>query len=316
MKNLPKTANRIYTNAMFLVGSVLLVLVLASCSQSAPVVTPEVAPETEITAQSLVRRTFEGYHQDYGRRSEIEDEARDEAYRELVLFERTNNSKCFDLDYDVDNTDWYNEAIYDTLHAYDVDLKAWCVSTNIYDLRIFNWQYYLSVNPDLRVAGLITQAQARQHWYNTGLAEGREGSVGYKGTTYVARYADLTATFTTNNFIKGADHYLTTFNTEDRRAGRVDVLSSAVFDGNYYLNRYRTEFAAAGITTAKRASQHWLEFGIYEGRQGSATFNVQTYLDRYADLRQAFAADTRSVRFAKAIQHFVEFGVREGRSGR
>ena len=37
----------------------------------------------------------------------------------------------------------------------------------------FNWQFYLSVNPDLRDAGLTTKQDAESHWVNHGHKEGR-----------------------------------------------------------------------------------------------------------------------------------------------
>lgn len=47
-----------------------------------------------------------------------------------------------------------------------------------------------------------------------------------------------------------------------------------------------------------------------EGRQGSASFNVNVYRDRYGDLQQAFGDDLRSYYI-----HYLDNGLGEGRTG-
>lgn len=87
----------------------------------------------------------------------------------------------------------------------------------------------------------------------------------------------------------------------------IALLDDAVFDWRDYLARY-PDLAAAGITTREEAIDHWLTFGIAEGRQGSPGFNVQAYLDANPDVKAS--TDDR----ATAIAHYVMYGRAEGRS--
>ena len=47
-----------------------------------------------------------------------------------------------------------------------------------------------------------------------------------------------------------------------------------------------------------------------EGRQGCATFNVNSYKLQYADLRQAYVND-----LSKYYEHYLKYGYREHRKG-
>lgn len=82
---------------------------------------------------------------------------------------------------------------------------------------------------------------------------------------------------------------------------------SLVFDATYYSNKYPDLKAAFG-TDATKLYNHFLSYGIYEGRQGCAAFNAKTYLNKYDDLKNAFGND-----YAKAINHYLTFGYNEGR---
>ena len=128
------------------------------------------------------------------------------------------------------------------------------------------------------------------------------------------RYGDLRRAFTgSTRYIEALDHYLSLGFNEQRVAGRVNLLTNRnIFNATYYLNN-NPDLRREGITTARRAQQHWLEFGIYEGRRGSANFDVKIYLNRYPDLQRAFKGYTR---FALAMEHYGSVGAREGRSGR
>lgn len=82
---------------------------------------------------------------------------------------------------------------------------------------------------------------------------------------------------------------------------------SLVFDATYYSNKYPDLKAAYG-TDATKLYNHFLNHGIYEGRQGCAAFNAKTYLSKYSDLKSAFGND-----YAKAINHYLTYGYNEGR---
>lgn len=83
----------------------------------------------------------------------------------------------------------------------------------------------------------------------------------------------------------------------------------AVFDADYYYNTYPDVAAAIGNNT-EALLNHFVTFGVGEGRSASAEFNPQAYRARYADLQQAFGND-----MAAYCRHYVNYGKQEGRNG-
>lgn len=82
-----------------------------------------------------------------------------------------------------------------------------------------------------------------------------------------------------------------------------------VFNAKYYLNTHKDVNKKYSIPTAKN---HWLKFGIKEGRASAPNFHVKEYLANYGDLRKAFGDKG----YAKAVKHYYNSGINEGRSGR
>lgn len=82
----------------------------------------------------------------------------------------------------------------------------------------------------------------------------------------------------------------------------------AVFDATYYYNAYPDVAAACG-TDEEALFNHFVSFGVYEGRSASAAFNPQAYKQRYTDLQEAFGND-----MAAYCRHYVTFGRAEGRN--
>lgn len=82
----------------------------------------------------------------------------------------------------------------------------------------------------------------------------------------------------------------------------------AVFDAEYYYQAYPDVAAAYGMDT-NALFQHFVNFGVREGRSASAAFNPQAYRQRYADLQAAFGSD-----MAAYCRHYVTYGRAEGRN--
>lgn len=82
----------------------------------------------------------------------------------------------------------------------------------------------------------------------------------------------------------------------------------AVFDASYYYNTYPDVAAAFGMDE-EQLLNHFINFGVKEGRSASAEFNPQAYRQRYADLQQAFGSD-----MAAYCAHYVNYGQSEGRN--
>ena len=82
---------------------------------------------------------------------------------------------------------------------------------------------------------------------------------------------------------------------------------SSVFDADYYLNMYPDVNEWANGSKDK-ALDHFINYGMSEGRRGSEAFDVQSYYNEYPDLRAAFGTD-----LASYYSHYLMYGKKEGR---
>jgi len=82
---------------------------------------------------------------------------------------------------------------------------------------------------------------------------------------------------------------------------------SDVFDINYYMNKYADLQKAFG-TDYDKYLDHFIQYGMKEGRQAIETFNVGTYMKTYQDLRDAYQKDLE-----KYYLHYIKWGKKEGR---
>lgn len=80
-----------------------------------------------------------------------------------------------------------------------------------------------------------------------------------------------------------------------------------VFDPEYYSALYSDLRTAFG-TDAKKLFDHFCQYGMKEGRQAIASFNVMRYKDANDDLQKAFGLD-----LPKYYEHFCTYGYKEGR---
>lgn len=88
-------------------------------------------------------------------------------------------------------------------------------------------------------------------------------------------------------------------------SGGIDY--TAVFNAAYYGTRYADLKAALG-NDPRALFQHFLSFGMAEGRQGIDSFSPQAYKARYPDLRNALG-----VNWPAYYLHYIQHGQAEGR---
>lgn len=86
------------------------------------------------------------------------------------------------------------------------------------------------------------------------------------------------------------------------------VKHRGVFDAEYYLANNPDVLAAFG-RDALAALNHFLKYGIAEGRLGNATFDLESYYNANQDLRIAF-----NTNLTKYYTHYVDYGQKEGRT--
>lgn len=82
-----------------------------------------------------------------------------------------------------------------------------------------------------------------------------------------------------------------------------------IFDAKYYSEKYADLKAAFG-DDEEALYEHYLTYGLKEGRSASALFDVDEYRAKYADLETAFGDDWQAY-----AEHYLTYGLNEGRDG-
>ena len=193
---------------------------------------------------------------------------------------------------------------------------------------VFNPEYYSEHNKDVVNAFGNTTEALLNHFVTYGMNEGRQGSEEFSVEAYKYNNPDLVNVFgndTRTYYI----HYIKYGKAEGRKATGstgnggnsggnqggaaagnyvVDGVDySAVFNADYYYNNHKDVANAFG-KDAQALFNHFMEHGIYEGRQASEEFNVEAYKANNPDLVNVFGGDTRTY-----YVHYVKYGKAENR---
>ncbi|SEA02288.1 hypothetical protein SAMN02910384_00648 [Pseudobutyrivibrio sp. ACV-2] len=81
----------------------------------------------------------------------------------------------------------------------------------------------------------------------------------------------------------------------------------SLFDGEWYASQYPDVVKVYG-TDENALFNHFMSFGIYEGREINANFDVTDYKEANPDLAKAFGDD-----YASYYKHYVTYGIAEQR---
>lgn len=77
---------------------------------------------------------------------------------------------------------------------------------------------------------------------------------------------------------------------------------SGVYNFDYYYNNNVDLQRAYGYDWEKLI-QHFIKYGMTEGRQGSLEFNYTYYKNKYKDLQKAYGDDKKSY-----YNHYMKYG--------
>ncbi len=168
----------------------------------------------------------------------------------------------------------------------------------------FNVSAYLARHGDLRDFFGDDHIGVFLHYLNYGVFEGRVLSDDFHAGDYLMLNPDLQDAFG-DDLQASVLHWLL-IGKEGGRPGRLAIHESA----HAYLARYPDLGALFGTNT-DLAFEHYLAYGITEGRIFDATFQPAEYLALHADLRETFGNDLEA-----ATIHWFAFGKRNGRQGR
>lgn len=85
-------------------------------------------------------------------------------------------------------------------------------------------------------------------------------------------------------------------------------LSKLTFDAEYYYNTYSDLQMAVGYDEVA-LYQHYLQYGLKEGRSGSAEFNCEMYMQNYPEMSPILGED-----YIAYCLHYEQYGKNEGRN--
>lgn len=213
-------------------------------------------------------------------------------------------------------------------------------AVTIYDgvdyAAVYNYEYYLANNTDVKNVFGTDEEAVLAHFVNYGMKQGRQAAENFNVDAYKENYSDLRAVF--GEDIKAYYlHYINYGKAEGRVAVKIvtptptvaptvaptviptvtptpkvtvygGIDYALVYDFDYYIGKYADLKNAYG-NNPEAAIKHFVEYGMMEGRQASAAFNVQIYKDNYADLQAAYGNDTISY-----YMHYINYGHNENRN--
>ena len=183
--------------------------------------------------------------------------------------------------------------------------------------RVYDYNYYLSKNPDVKKAFGGDDVAVLRHFINYGMKEGRRAKASFDVNSYKLGYRDLRAAFGNDNKSYYL-HYINWGYKENRKTTGITELrqGTTVYNGvdykkvynyTYYVNKYPDVKKAFG-NNEQAVIWHFVNYGMKEGRQGIKTFNLKVYKSKNADLRKAYGSDNKSY-----YMHYLKWGYKEKR---
>ena len=226
--------------------------------------------------------------------------------------------KCWDRDFTKVTSDIVVNAVYEEV-KYDASYYA----------PVFDAEYYLNKNADLKKAYGNDAEKALKHFVEHGMSEGRQGSSEFNVAAYRARYADLSNAYG-DDLVKYYMHYIKAGKAEGRNGAVENTYTVTFKDGNVVVKVQKVKrgenATAPSEIENKTGFKCWdkdftkvtsnmivnavYEETTYDAEYYAPVFNAEYYLSKYADLKKAYENDTM-----KALKHFVEHGMQEGRQG-
>ena len=184
---------------------------------------------------------------------------------------------------------------------------------------IYDFDYYISHNGDVKAVLGMDQTAVLKHFVDWGMAEGRRGNAEFDVYAYRARYGDLQK-------VLGEDwkaiymHYLDWGIKEGRNgspnaaADTAGKPSSGNASSSNASSRSSQNGSAqentAGTKPASGSSQKKQHLTVLNGKDYAPVYDFEYYIAHNADVKAALGEDEEAV-----LKHFVEWGMAEGRRG-
>ena len=171
------------------------------------------------------------------------------------------------------------------------------------DLRIYDPQWYLELNPDLAFAIQNNQKTGSIHWLKHGRGEQRRGTPAFDVGYYMTANPGVALTL--------AGNYAEAFWHWREKGLPAGLRSSPAFDAKYYLNKWPELKTHLGETNYSLAMVHWLVHGIGEGRRASVEFDPVYYLQNNPDVANLHGLTN----WRAGLVHWLTIGRAQGRKG-
>lgn len=215
---------------------------------------------------------------------------------------------------------YIHEGVHEGRHGLiiiDSDAKAWVLNGVDYS-SVYDYNFYTAANPDIAQVIGGDDLDILTHFVNNGMVEGRVSSDRFDYRSYMNEYPDLRAAFRYD--IKSYYMHYLNFGRAEGRHGtgcdhRVGAITRAwifemqdVYNFDYYIANNPDVAAVVGDDDIA-ALDHFLMYGMNEGRRASGNFDVWAYAGNNLDLLDAFGWD-----MAKYYIHYINYGRSEGRN--
>lgn len=190
---------------------------------------------------------------------------------------------------------------------------------------VFDPDYYLANNPDVKDEVGDDETAALNHFLNIGMYEGRRGSESFDVQSYYNEYSDLRSAYGAS--IKDYYlHYIRYGQKEGRHAAGCSELKdpltkydevdySSVYDPLFYIGNnddlktaFSKTYGSIELIDFKALLRHFVSCGMSEGRATKEDFDLTSYYYANEDLRAAYGLDLK-----RYYRHYVDYGRKEGR---
>jgi len=168
------------------------------------------------------------------------------------------------------------------------EIPPFVLCPDAYKDWVFDASFYAEHNPEVAAFLNYDPEQLYIHFQAHGVREGRAGSALFDVKYYTEQNADLAAAFGTD-YVAAFNHFISGGSGEVGRkySFALDLCRGLVFDPEVYYGRHKDLADAFGHHEGK-LFEHFMLFGIKEGRVASPYFDVGYYYHHNPDLAAAF----------------------------
>ena len=177
----------------------------------------------------------------------------------------------------------------------------------------FDVKWFAENNKDIKQIYGTNYTKILEYFVTNGIKEGKQGSAEFNVKIYRENYTDLRNAYGTN-YKEYYKHYIDYGNAEGRN-GLTEVVRKLTEIEDYLYNekvytRANENIAELYKNDSTKIKNHWIKYGIKEGKIASLVFDAKYYLNKYPDLKKTFGND-----YERAYNHFITTGIKEGRQG-